>query len=107
MVLRASRALVHLAHRYGCGARHGRAEVSVKRRHSLTADEEEDLLRLLQLRKLLNAKTLMVRFNISRSVIDRIQRERKMLAVPHETKRKAQHVSVAELDDLTRELQGT
>lgn len=76
----------------------------MKSRHNLTADEEEDLRRLLQLRRMLNAKILMARFNISRSVIDRIQRESKMLLVPHETKRKAQGMSEAELDEMAREL---
>jgi hypothetical protein len=74
-----------------------------KPRHRLSADDEEDLRLLLQLRRSLNAKCLMARFNVSRSVIDRIQRDSKMLAVPCETRIRSSRMSPAEIEAMARE----
>jgi hypothetical protein len=75
-----------------------------KARHRLNADDEEELRLLLQLRRSLNAKHLMERFNVSRSVIDRIQRDSKMLAVPCETKIRRSRMTPDEIEVMAREL---
>jgi hypothetical protein len=75
-----------------------------KRRHDLTAGEEAELCKLIQLGRALTTSRLMVRFQVSRGVITRLAAMSKTNIVPHETYPRSRGLTSDELSALAREL---
>lgn len=72
-----------------------------------TLEQEREIARRIRIREANSTKNLMAEFKCSRSLIDRISRESKMLldGVPHETKQNAfRPLTELELDALAEQL---